>query len=796
MKSAKTTSTTRCSMFTAASATAIAIFLSAAPASAQDAAAPVAAESQVGLSEIVVTAQRRAENMQDVPISVTAVTSEALGTAGSYNVLDLEKVAPGLQVYQTGTAVLPFIRGIGSNQSTNGFESPVAIYVDGIYQANKSGNNFDLANIERIEVLKGPQGTLFGRNATGGAISIVTKDPGSETEINVEGGYGRFNEKRTKAYAAGPITDTLSASVAFTGRWDDGYLYNPDLDIDANPTRNMVGMAKLVWRPSEDFTARLSGSYFKHDDATFLSPHVVPGTIPTVVGLGLVANYDKNISRNDHVARGETSGYRGTLNLDYDMGAVRLVSLTGYIHGESYSVSNSDISQSTLGYSGSGQPADQFSQELQIQSNNSGPFKWIGGLYYMYFKEGFGKPGKNFHAPSNVPSPIRPADLLAPGASVTAFSATVDTNAYAAFAEGKYEVTDALGITAGLRYSKEKKGVQGTLYRYAALPAAGNVNTPLYNTVLGPEPLVFGITPLNSIDKSDSFAKVTWRLAVDYKVNDDVMVYASYNRGFKSGTFNPSSITPTQVAVRPELIDAYEIGLKSELFDRRVRFNASAFYYDYSNIQVGLISSLGVTTVQNAAAATVKGLDLELTVQATEGLQIRSAVNLLDSKYKSYGNAQIFLPRTATACSAAAPLTPAQAAALAAQPKIPGSMSCALDASGLDLIFAPKFTANFAADYSIPIGESRILLNGSFYYNGGYDITPGGYFAHVNSYESLSLSATYFAPEDRYFVRLWTDNLTNDRHPIYISPQALGFQEVAAKPTTYGVTVGFKLGDK
>lgn len=786
----------------ASGATVIAALWSLSSADAQEApsVAPQAAQDpqqSTGLQDIVVTAQRRAENMQDVPIAVTAVTAQGLTTAGSYNVLDLEKIAPGLQIFQVGSAVLPFIRGIGSNQSTNGFESPIAIYIDGIYQANKAGNNFDLANIERIEVLKGPQGTLFGRNATGGAINIITKDPGSDLIVNVEGGYGRFDEKRAKLYVAGPITDDLSGSIAFTGRWDDGYIFNPFLNIDANPARNMVGMAKLVWTPNDDLKVKLSGSYYIHDDPTFTVPHVVPGTIPTVVGLGFTANYNPNLALNDHKGRVETSGYRGTLNVDYDLGAVQLVSITGYIKGDSFAIANSDISESTLGYSGSGQPSKQFSQELQLQSNGGGKFNWITGLYYMYFKEGFGDPPKNFHAPSNVPSPIRPADLLRPGASVTAFSAYVVTDAYAAFAEGSYQLTDALRVTAGIRYSKEDKGVKGTLYRYAALPAAGNVNIPLYNTVLGPEPLVFGITPLNSIDKQDSFSRPTWRLALDYKVTDDVMAYASYNRGFKSGTFNPSVINPAQVPVNPEVIDAYEIGFKSELFDRRVRLNASAFYYDYSNIQVGLISSLGVTTVQNAAAAVVKGLDVELTVQATDNFQIRAGANFLDSRYKNYNNAQIFLPRTAVPCSAATTLTPAQAGVLAAQPNLPGSMSCALDASGLDLIFAPKFTGNIAADYNIPLPDNaRIMLNGSFYYNSGYDITPGGYYSHVNNYEALSLSATYYGSDDRYFVRIWGDNLTNDRHAIYISPQALGFQRVAAKPTTYGVTVGFNLGGR
>ncbi|MFV3077046.1 TonB-dependent receptor [Niveispirillum fermenti] len=762
------------------------------PAAAQ---APVAGAATGLLEEIIVTAQKRSQNLQDVPIAVTAVTANMLDVAGTYNVLDLEKISPGLQVYQTGASVLPFIRGIGSNQSNPGFESPVAVYLDGIYQANKGGNSFDLANIERIEVLKGPQGTLFGRNATGGAINIITKDPGSRPRIEAEFGYGRFNEKRARAYADGQVTDTLSASLAFTGRWDDGYIDNIYLDKKANPSENMVGMAKLVLKPNDNFTARLSGSYYYHDSATFLSPHVLAGTLPTAAGAGYAPVYGKYETATAHDTGVTNKGYRGTLNMDYDFQDMRLVSYTGYVKGSSRTLSSSDISEATIGYSGSrNQPGEQFSQELQFQSTGSDRFNWIGGLYYMWFREGF----DNLISTSNVPSPIRPIDLTRPGASVTAFNSYITTNAYAAFAEANAQLTDDLRVTAGLRYSSEKKAADGEMFRFAAVPYTGSPGEDFYNTVLEPagDNLAFGKTPLAAMDLAKTFDKLTWRLALDYKIDDDVMAYASYNRGFKSGTYNPSVVSPAQVPVSPEILDAYEIGVKTELLDRRLRLNTAAFYYDYSNIQVGLISAAGVTTVQNAASARVYGLDVDLTAMLSDRLTMRGAVNLLDSKYKNYASAQIFLPRTGAACSAPPPaISYDQAKTLAAAPKQPGSCSYALNATGLDLIFAPKISANIALDYEVPLDQARLVLTGALYYNGGYDIVPGGLFGRIPSYEALSLSATYHAPGDRYFVRLWGDNLTDSDHPIYISPQALGIQEVNARPLSFGVTVGFKFGD-
>ncbi|MBJ7438872.1 MAG: TonB-dependent receptor [Sphingopyxis sp.] len=768
----------------------------ASPAFAQDAPAAPAAE-QEGLSEIVVTANRRAENLQDVPISVTAVTSGMLEASGTQNTLQLERIAPGLQVYQTASAALPFLRGVGSNQSNPGFESPVALYIDGIYQAGKIGNIFDLPNVERIEVLKGPQGTLFGRNATGGAISIITRDPGSTPELSAEIGYGRFNEVRGKAYAAAPITDALGISVSATARKSDGYIYNSFLDKEANSSHNVMSTAKLVWSPSDVFTAKLSGSYFEFSDPTGLSPHVVagtipPGTHPTGAGGLFVTNYDKYSMRSNHDTFVDTSGWRATLDMQYDLGAVKLVSLTGYVDVKSRNISNSPASESRASYSGSATPSENVSQELQLQSTGTGPFKWIVGGYYSWTNEGFG----DLISVANVPSPFRPADLLVPGASVTGFHVELKTESLAGFAEANYQLTDRLRVTAGLRYTHENRAMEGFRYSATALPVAGNTNIPVYNGVIGAEPLVFGrnIAAASITDVDKGFSKVTWRLALDYKIDDDVMVYASYNRGFKSGSYTATALSATAVPVSPEQLDAYEIGIKSEFADRTIRFNAAAFYYDYSNIQVGLITGAGITTVENAAAASIYGLDAELTWQPVREFQIRAAVNLLDSKYKNYGRAQIFLPRTSAApCTAPPPqLSQAQAEAIVAAPKVAGACSYALDASGLPLVFSPEFTASLGADYSIPIGDSRLVFNGSLYYNSGFDVTPGGYFSHVDSYETLSASATWYAPDDRYFVRVWGDNLTDSNHAVYLSPQAAAFQEISARPVSYGITIGAK----
>lgn len=756
------------------------------------------AEHQSGLEEIVVTAQRRSENLQTVPIAVTAITTAGIAAANINGTLDLAKVSPGLVTYQIGSSFQPYIRGVGSNQSSPGFESPVALYVDGVYQGYKGGNVADLGDIARIEVLKGPQGTLFGRNATGGAVSIITRDPGQDPEIEAEASYGRFKEKRVKAYGAGPITDTLGASIAFSGRWDDGYIRDIARDVRANPAKYMVGSGKLVWEPDDAFRAVLSGRYAYRSDNSFGSHHVHPGTLSVAASRGLPTTFRDFETSLSFEAGAFSRGSAITLNLQYDLGGVKLVSISGYKKDNSQSRSDGDMSPATLVVSGTRQPSKQFSQELQLQSDNDGPLKWITGLYYMWFREGFGKPGENLLSAAGVPFPIRPIDLTRTGASATGITGIVTTKAYAAFAEATYELGERDRITAGIRYNDESKNLTGQVYSYTAVPGTGQ-GLPLFGTALGSstDGLMFGRNLLNSMNKSKSWSDFTWRLTYDHRFNDDVMAFLSYNRGFKSGGFNPATINPAQIPVEPEKIDAFEAGLKSELLDRRLRFNTSAFYYKYSGIQIGLITGPGITTVQNAASAKAYGLDIDLTAAPTDQLTIRAALNLLRTKYGSFPNAQAFIPNVAgQACvSPAARISMAQGRAIAAGTPTGGNCSYSLDVTGEDLIFAPRLTAQIGGDYEIPLaGGSKVTLSGSLYYNDGFDVSPGGIFAHVDAYETLALSLTWSAPDDRYFVRLWGDNITDDVHPIYISNQAQGVQVVNNRPATYGITVGFRFG--
>jgi len=313
----------------------------------------------------------------------------------------------------------------------------------------------------------------------------------------------------------------------------------------------------------------------------------------------------------------------------------------------------------------------------------------------------------------------------------------------------------------------------------------------------GNDGLVIAAIPAGTVDLKRNWKEPTWRIAVDHDFSDDIMGYVSYTRGFKSGSLNPGSISNAQVPVDPEIIDAYEVGLKTELFDRRLRLNLSAFYYDYRNIQVSAVTPQGTSRTENAASARLYGLDIDLQARPTQELMIRAGLNLLDSKYESYASAQATLPQVQGVTCSATPqqVTIEEARAIAAGTPTGGNCAYSLDASGSDLIIAPKLAANFGFDYDLMLaGESRVRLSSTLYYNDGFDTAPGGILAHVGSFENLTASLSWHAPDDRYFVRIWGDNLTNNRHPEVILPLGVAYQEVANKPTTYGATVGFRFG--
>lgn len=738
----------------ASAATAYAVEADAAPA-----AEPANGGSSGALEEIVVTAQKRAENLQNVPITITALTAERLEASGITDTMQLPQVTPGLVVYDNAAVFLPFIRGIGATSSQDGFDSSVAVYVDGIYVADKASSLFELNNIARVEVLEGPQGTLFGRNATGGAISIVTKDPGDTPEATGEIGYGRFNEYIAKAYASTPISSTLGFNMAVAVRQNDGYIHDIYRDVNEGAVDKKAMMAKLKWNPTERFEASLSGSYSDDNDNASGAFHVLPGTLTSAQGAGYPAATCNYCTSNSFSPDYEVKSAASTLKLAYSLDEIQLVSIGGYREAHSISDLDTDAAEAPLSWAAAHHTGTEYSEELQLLSKNADRLQWITGLYYINETQGYdnGLNGLIVPLSPGIVFPISPDQLLAAKGSLVNFNTKITTVSEAAFMQATYSLTDADNFTAGFRYSWETKSANGTEQLIAGVPAgpgAAYAYVPLSN--FGPD----GV--------STTFKRPTWRLAYDHEFSQDIRGYATYSRGFKSGSYNNTDVVPTAKPVNPENLDAYEIGVKSEMLDRKLRANASAYYYNYTNIQVQIFTGATVVT-QNAASASVYGLDFDTQFVATDRLSLNGGLSYIHSRYDDFQNASVYVP-LATG----------------------GAALQSLNASGDPLVFAPKATLTVGANYEIPFGDGRFVLNSTVYYNSGYDITPGGIDTHVGAYTDVGVSGTWHSSGDRFFVRLWGKNLTDEKHPINIETGTNGFLAALAEPITYGFTVGLK----
>ena len=727
------------------------------------AAGTVPAEDNGGVKDIVVTAQRREQHIQDVPITISAVSAEELRTADVRNVGDLTNVVPGFRAHLQTNYFQPFIRGVGGTSTLPGNEAAVATYIDGLYVGYKFSNNFELANIERVEVLKGPQGTLFGRNATGGAVNIITVSPTSELQNRTELSYGRWDNVIASSTFTGPITDTLgfvaSARYELVGEGYQRNLLNGD---EFGVKRHFQAMGKLRWEPIPDL--RITAEYIhtdrwiRDDDSTTPNaaiparPATVPGVIITYKPFTATVNSDPINTLNDQ---------KYIFDMRYKAGGVSLASITGYIDSDAFSSVERDRSSAPLGIARSHEYSKQFTQEFQLSSDAINRFHWIAGLYYFRTDEGY--KGTGFESLTNVPGTGTIADLASVfGRAGIVYRRTLASQialSWAGFAEATFDVSDNTRLTAGIRYTWEKRDFEGQQFNVTA-PPPGNA-------------LV--LTPFASANLTTSFRRFTYRAVLDHHFTPDIMVFASYNTGFRSGAYNPTLISNTQIPLRPELINAAELGIKSDWLDRRLRINASAFYYDYRDLHVAIRTpDTGVITQQNAGGARVYGLDLDFVLRPSRRFSLSGGFNLLHARYTDFANAALYVINTA--------------AGGGVQVTIP-------NAKGEPLNFSPKFSGNLAAQYELPLADgSQFALEGNYFYTSGFS-RQIGMGDEIKAYGNLNASVTWRSPDRSYFVKAWGRNLTN--HKILGSQlDSFAYFYIVQRPVSYGATLGFCLAGR
>ncbi|MGK2912510.1 MAG: TonB-dependent receptor [Sphingobium sp.] len=733
----------------------------------QKATTPVAGEAvtaKAEMGDIIVTAQRRSERLRDVPLTITAQTGADLARAGISSTKELGIAVPGLVFTTQGAWAQPNIRGISTSNSTTGAESPIALYVDGVYYSNQIGSVFDMPDVERLEVLKGPQGTLFGRNATGGAISIHTLDPSlSEATGKLTVMDGVFfgddvktaNEITVKGFVSVPISDTLAFSAAGYYDYINGYLTNDRTGGRAGKREAYMMRSKLLFEPTDSIKFLLTGFYGRDED--FINSNLQPlngvtsvnGQIRSVPGdltSPLVRAFPNGVVPTQpwHIASELKGGssiltHTGGVNLKADFtfdGAGTLSSLTSYLYVKAEPTVDVDaafggISAPQLGslpcltlFScvnfGVLNKNRSFQQEVTFASEKFGRFSFVGGVFY--YKDRATK-GENINFPlgpngerdlspfGNPPGPVYDGGLLT-------------TTAKAVFGEANYDLTDALHVIAGIRYSDEKK--RQTNY-------IGLEQTPLPGA-------------------ADGWSDWTPRFSLRYDLSSSANIYATYSKGFKSGILN--SVGFTVAAADPETLTAYEIGTKIGSSD--FSLNLSGFYYDYKKLQVQFFD--GVTSsLQNAANARIYGFEADANVRVTPELQLRLAGSWVPyAKYKSFtgGVANDFYPQNDPT------LNPNGFG-----PVGPGGLRpvVGIDASGQRILKTPRFTGNATLTYTAETGMGKIEANGTIYYSSSFDWELLKR-VRTNGYVTVSGRVGLTPTNSRFQFSIFGKNLFNEHH--------------------------------
>lgn len=738
----------------------IALCMAATPAWAQSAPEPAAADEQ-GVGEIIVTANRRTENLQDVPISIAAFGGETLTEKGIVNVTDLPQLTPGLGFSRTLVGTNAFLRGVGTTSAGYSTEAPIATYIDGLYLPNSAAASFSFNNIERIEILKGPQGTLYGRNTTGGLIHVITREPGDVPALDMSVSFANYSTVQANFYGSTPVSDTLAVNfAALYIDQGDGWGHNMFTGTDSYTFHDVGFQSKIKWTPGPDTTITLRGFYDKVRTDQGNNVGIYPGSVSTD-GTPFSGKY---VTHTRIVPMADQRQYSISLKGEHRFGFATLTSITGYIDNESTSqqIQNGIVGQPTPLQSeiflGGFQTARTFSQELQLASGDtSAPLQWIAGAFYYRDKS---RIQADVYGTCTGPLPANCANIAQLLPSRT--NGIQRTDSKSVYVDGTYSVTPSTRLTLGLRYTSDNKTLEGTLTPLPGRP----------NSIPAFPPSVI-TNPEGVIDTDVTFGKLTWRAVLAQDITPDIHAFASYNRGFKSGGYNPISFS--NPPSRPEVLDAYEIGLKSELFDRLLRFNISAFLYDYRDIQLRSTAPPappGGTLLFNAASARIKGIDADFLIAPATGLTINGAFQILDAKYDDFPGGVCTKPR------------------VIAPPFLGGTVSSACDLSGYHLPQAPEFSYSLGATYRFDTAVGGFEANINDGYKSSFFWEPDNRLKQ-GSYHLINASITWTEPGERVSVQAFIRNLGNEFYFVSAANGGGNDVQVPGAPRTYGVKLRY-----
>jgi iron complex outermembrane receptor protein len=691
-----------------------------------------AENSRSTVGEIVVTAQKVAQNLQKTPLSISAVDSQDLARRNVVSANDLQ--LPNVTFGQFKSDSQITIRGIGNDNLTIGGDPGVAFHQDGVYLtrgALVSGGFFD---IDRVEVLRGPQGTLYGRNAVAGVVNVITTKPTDKFEGMGDITYGNYNNIRVRAAINIPLSDTLAARVSGTVDQHDGYVLNTFTGNKIEDSQFYGVRGLLAYRPDANYDLLFAVVNEHRRGSGLIRRLLTPQTSPEIIAMNPEPDPGDpwKVSHNDDDK--EIVDHTGvSLTANFNFGGAKLRSITAYNTSRTFQFLDLDDTSANYVKVSRDDRDRTFTQELQLNGRVADRVDWIVGAFYM-----------DSHVFNNVPYNLVPVGQLL-------LEADQKLQAYAGFAQLTWSVTDSFRLTAGIRYSHERKKLfEQNTYAPAffglpstALPVVVSRNTVYTNGAWTPH---FG---------------------AEYDISQDVLAYASVTRGFKSGGFNASSFAPSY---EPEFVWSYEAGLKSTFFDRRLRANLSVFHYNYGDLQVTAKQPGDlVFTITNAASAKVDGVELELVAVPVDGLRIDATIGYLDAHYESLTTADATRPGLGT-----------------------------LDLAGFKLPRSPTWKGSVGIEYAYAFAAGahltpRVDMNfQSVSYFTPFNVAS----ASQPAYAKLNASLNYEPADANWRITAFVKNLTNKSiiSGAIVSQQTSvnvyeGFYE---PPRTYGATLAFK----
>ncbi|MCK9504637.1 MAG: TonB-dependent receptor [Porticoccaceae bacterium] len=691
------------------------------------------------LEEITVTAQKRAESLMDVPIALSAFTDRELENFGISGAQGLAMSTPAIVYPTTGPYAQPYIRGVGSRLLQNGLDPSVATYIDGRYISRQSAIMLDLADIARVEVLKGPQGVLFGRNSSAGAIRMITKNVSDELEGSVKVSAGNYDYRAVSGSVNVPLTDNFGILVSGMTKKRDGYADNifpaGVSEMDDLDTEGLRG--KFRWDISERSTLGGSLSYWSRDDNEG-NDNIALGPLELNTGIFLGGISGQNINEVATALDGtiQVEEVAGEINFSHSFDHVDFTSITTYAEMDDNILAIEADGTSTVAVDATiYEQTETYSQEFQLASTEDGALNWLAGIYFFNDKTDFD---------STVDIGTR---------EISQGFQSVETTAWAGFGQLKWSLNEDWAVTLGGRYSYEEKEVVALASPYVALTVSAF-----------------------PYEDDKSWSEFTPKLTIE-RLFDQGMVYLTYARGFKSGGFN-YPVAGTQ-PLDPEILDMYEVGLKGDFFDNTLRLTMATYYYDYADLQVTRAAAEGtaIVTTENASDAEIYGVDVDFTWIATDRMSITGGFSLQDSQYKDYiANAKFYNAVLGTG---------------------PAGMSdIGFDADGETLLRAPKVAAFLSANYDFVVGEGTMPLVISYSYKGSYDfdfsLHPTTEALQNDGYGILNARLSYVPPSESWTISVWGNNLTDKEYFQDVVAAGVGLRGSYGAPRTYGVDVSYR----